>query len=39
MNSALLNQSTLENDAFVTGGSDFGEMDFAWLKAAIYRSR
>ncbi|WP_374412862.1 GumC family protein [Novosphingobium colocasiae] len=40
MNSALLNQSTLENDAFVTGGgADFGEMDFAWLKAAIYRSR
>ena len=41
MNSAFLNQSIAENDAFVAGRptSDFGEMDFAWLKAAIYRSR
>jgi capsular exopolysaccharide synthesis family protein len=41
MNSAFLNQSAAENDVFVGGHqtSDLGEMDFAWLKAAIYRSR
>lgn len=40
MNSAFFNQSASQNDEFVSGdGSEFGNLDFSWLKAAIYRSR